>query len=81
MSETAERICPECDSEMRAISIIDRSRLNELRSIDGVLTYASPETKPGFWSGSIPHEGVVSAFACTQCGRILLYAQASASDD
>ncbi len=81
MSDAVERACPECGATMRPISIIDRSRLNELRSMDSVLTYASPEAKPGFWSGSIPSAGVVSAFACTECGRILLYAQVSASDD
>lgn len=75
MTNDIERNCPECQSKMRNISIIDRSRLNEFRSIDSVLTYATPDAKPGFWTGSIPAEGVVAAYACTQCGRIALYAK------
>ena len=73
MSET-ERSCPECSSPMRSIMIIDRSRY-ELRALDAVLTYADPNSEPGFWTGSIKSEGIVDAIACTNCGRILLYAR------
>lgn len=75
MAKHAPRQCPECETQMQSISIIDRSRLNEFRSMDSVLTYSSPGAKPSFWTGSIPAEGVVSAFACPKCGRILLYAE------
>lgn len=69
------RQCPECASPMQNISIIDRSNINEFRAADSVLTYSTPDAKPGFWTGSIPAEGVVVAYACTECGRVLLYAK------
>ncbi len=75
MVQDNEHRCPECNSQMRPILLIDRSRLNEFRSVDCILTYTSTDAKPSFWTGTIPAEGVVSSFACTQCGRILLYAQ------
>lgn len=74
MAETTERQCPECDGFLVPISIIDRSRLNEIQSNDSVLTYTSPNAKPG-WLGNLKPEGVVSACACNKCGRILLYAK------
>jgi len=74
MVETSERQCPECDGVMVPIYIIDRSRLNEIQSMDSVLTYTSPNAKPG-WLGNLKAEGAVSAFACNKCGRILLYAK------
>ena len=74
MNDTSERKCPDCVGSMVPIAIIDRSRLNEIASIDSVLSYTSPQTKPG-WLGNLKAEGTVSAVACNQCGRILLYAK------
>ncbi len=62
---------------MQEILVIDRNRVNEFRAVDSVLTYTSLDATPSFWTGSIPAEGVVSSYACTQCGRILLYAKKS----
>lgn len=76
MNETSDRKCPDCDGSLVPICIIDRSRLNEIQSMDSVLTYTSPKAKPG-WLGNLKAEGTVSAFACNQCGRILLYAKKS----
>ena len=77
MSNEKQRTCPECESQMQEIVVIDRNRVNEFRAVDSVLTYTSRDAKPSFWTGSIPAEGVVSSYACTQCGRILLYAKKS----
>ena len=74
MNDKSERKCPDCDGSMVPISIIDRSRLNEIQSIDSLLSYTSAAAKPG-WLGNLKAEGTVSAFACNQCGRILLYAK------
>ena len=74
MTETPERKCPDCNEQMLPIYILDRSRVNDLQSVDSVLTYTSPNAKPG-WLGNLKPEGVVSAVACSQCGRIVLYAK------
>lgn len=75
MPNSDDRKCPDCASPMQPIMIIDRSRLNEIQSIDSVLSYTSPDARPSFWTGKIPATGAVSSYACTQCGRILLYAK------
>ncbi len=75
MTENMEHECPECASELQEIVIIDRSRLNEFRSADGVLSYTSVDAKPSIWTGSIPAEGSVASYVCTKCGRIVLYAR------
>lgn len=75
MTTEATRTCPECNSQMGSIAIIDRSRIDNFLSVDGLLSYAAPDAKPGYWSGAIPAEGVVDAYACTSCGRIVLYAK------
>lgn len=77
MSSNHERKCPECASQMQNISIIDRNRLNEWRALDSVLVYTASAATPSVWTGAIPAEGVIDALACTQCGRVLLYAKKS----
>lgn len=74
MTNPSERQCPDCEAAMVPIMIIDRSRLNEFQSMDGVLSYTTPNAKPG-WLGAFKAEGTISAFACSGCGRVVLYAQ------
>ncbi len=70
---STEKTCPDCNAAMGEIMIIDRSRMNELVSADGSLSYALPDEKKGFL-GAIPARGTIKSLACTKCGRIVLYA-------
>jgi hypothetical protein len=39
------------------------------------LSYASPDAKPSWFTGTVPREGVVRGWICPECGRILLYGE------
>ena len=65
--------CPECESPMRPIKMIDATE----RSLGGgsihvELTYAAEGATAGFLGG-IPPEGKVRGAICPKCGRIVLY--------
>jgi hypothetical protein len=71
--EPAARTCPDCQTPMRPIKMIDATE----RAMGGgafrvELTYAADDAEPGFFGG-IPPEGKVRGSICPQCGQILLY--------
>ena len=70
---STEKTCPDCNAAMGEILIIDRSRVNEFVSVDATLSYALPSEKKGRL-GAIAARGTIKSLACTQCGRIVLYA-------
>lgn len=63
--------CPDCESEMTAINIIDKAYYPAHASMD----YAAGDAKRGVWFGRYPIEGRIGGLLCGKCGRILLYAQ------
>ena len=68
-------VCPECDTGMQPIKIIDATDRN-LVSPGGVghveLAYAALDAKASFFSGAIPMLGTVRGMICPECGRIVL---------
>jgi hypothetical protein len=68
--------CPECETELQPIKIIDATSPGP--SDKGIahveLSYSSPDAKPSFFSHAIKREGTLKATMCPNCGRVLLYA-------
>lgn len=66
---TKERVCPDCQSALHEVKILDTAHYN----VHTNLEYAVPEAKRSFWTVRYPVAGQVAAFMCEGCGRILLY--------
>jgi hypothetical protein len=62
--------CPDCGGELLPISLIDRGHHNNVKDLE----YRTPDAKQSFWTGRWSKSGKVSAWACADCRRILLYA-------
>ncbi len=62
--------CPDCDSKLTDIQIID----NDGPHGQAILEYTVGEAQPSMWTGRFPIAGKVNAMMCDQCGRVLLYA-------
>jgi RNase P subunit RPR2 len=73
MKEAAPRTtCPDCEAALQPIKLIDHTR----SVIDTELSYTAGDARQG-WFGGFPVAGTVQAKMCSQCGRILLYGEAS----
>ena len=72
MPPPAERKCPDCQVEMGAIILIDKTHPGGMHQ---QLEYATGDAQlGGLWRGTrFPVAGNVGACMCGQCGRILLY--------
>jgi hypothetical protein len=62
--------CPDCGGELHPINLIDHGHYNTPTSPE----YREPGAKQNFWTGKWSNAGKVTAKACPDCGRILLYA-------
>ena len=66
--------CPDCETELRPIQLLDATHpgWTSEGSQHTNLSYAAIDATRSFF-GKIPKEGIVQAFLCGECGRILLY--------
>jgi hypothetical protein len=55
---------------VQPIKLIDHTR----STIDAELSYTAADAQQG-WFGGFPVAGTVSAWMCSECGRILLYGE------
>jgi len=74
------RPCPDCQCSLRPIRILDATHMGvgkalQKGSMHVTLSYASPDAKPSWFTGTVPREGVVRGWICPECGRILLYGE------
>ena len=72
MASQENRSCPDCGSDLRAIKLLDPTRMGQLARI----SYTVPDASRRFWSGRYPVEGEadpLDAFLCDACGRIVAY--------
>jgi hypothetical protein len=67
------RTCPECESEMHPIKLIDSHSSGEHVQP----RYAAGDAERGMFLGRYPVEGKVEALMCSSCGRILLYGEST----
>ena len=65
--------CPDCESEMRSIKLVD----NAGQGGDQKLGYAAGDAKHSRFFKRYPKEGKVGAAMCPSCGRIVLHAEPS----
>jgi hypothetical protein len=63
--------CPDCAIPMHRIRLIDKAHFDRHRELE----YALYEGGRSLWSGRFPVEGVVRAYICDQCARILLFGE------
>jgi hypothetical protein len=68
------RTCPDCQSEMRSIKLLDTTG-EHLSHVQ--LQYAAGGAKPEWLRGRYPIQGKVGAMMCPSCGRIVLHAEPS----
>lgn len=69
-----KRTCPDCESALQPIKLLDKWGAFGERKVFEELTYASGDAEPhGFFVDSYRPEGTVQAFICTSCRRIILY--------
>lgn len=69
--EATKAGCPECESELQPIKLIDCRDINEPSQ---ELGYAAHDAQPSWFVGRYPEAGKVSGMMCPQCGRIILRA-------
>ena len=70
-----KKTCPECETELFAVKVIDAT--HSLPTTGGAhveLAYAAVDAKPSFFMKAIPKDGTLRAMLCPECGRALLYA-------
>ena len=71
-------VCPDCQSEMRPIKLIDSTgKYHSHRQ----LGYAAGEAERGWFLGRYPEEGKVAARMCPSCGRIVLHAESESPNE
>ncbi len=70
--DITDKKCPDCESPLRAIKILNDARYG-VKPLPGEMIYMAVEAKQSFWTGRYPVEGQVAACMCDGCGRILLY--------
>jgi len=63
--------CPDCESEMYPIKLIDSTG----QGGDRALGYAAGDAEQSRWLRVFPIEGKVGARMCPTCGRIVLHAE------
>jgi hypothetical protein len=72
MTATPKRKCPDCQGEMSPITLLDKTHPSGMHQR---VEYALPGTqRSSSWlGGRFLIGGVVAAYTCGRCGRILLY--------
>lgn len=74
----ARRPCPDCGSPLGKIRL-SRGSLEDTGG-DNAICYAAEATDRGWFHSAVPVQGEIAAFACPECGRVVLFAVASAKD-
>ena len=69
MSSMEARRCPDCDRDMNRIRLIDKAHDGGHTSLE----YSAHDAVRSLWFGKYPVAGVVTAYMCDDCGRILLF--------
>jgi hypothetical protein len=78
MPDFYERKCPDCQSTMSPIQILDNTvsalglgsfNMAEQRTLE----YVTPGAKASFLDGTVTPKGEVVALMCDRCARILLF--------
>ena len=62
--------CPDCETEMQLIKLIDNGAPGFLQT---EIAYATPDAKRDNWTGRFPEKGRLVAKICPSCGRVLLF--------
>jgi uncharacterized OB-fold protein len=65
--------CPDCGSGIHPIRLIDQ--VGKWPHPDHELEYAAGDSDRDFFSGKFPSKGKVLAKLCSECGRIVLFAE------
>lgn len=75
--------CPECNTGMQPIKIIDATERNFVSGEGGSrhveLEYAAPDAKASFFTRTIPALGTVKGLICPECGLIVLRGEPKSS--
>ena len=76
--KSEKKVCPDCQHDLQPIKMLDATSPGYKH--EGVmhteLAYAAPDAAASFFLHAVPKAGVVKAWICPECGRILLYGQA-----
>jgi predicted RNA-binding Zn-ribbon protein involved in translation (DUF1610 family) len=67
--------CPDCQTAMVVIKLIDAGKTTGLELPHRELQYAAGDAAPSGWTGRFPIAGVVRARMCPECGRITLHGE------
>lgn len=74
MSEP-RKTCPDCDSELRPIKMLDATNLG--MGTEGIghveQAYAAEKSEASWYTKTVPKAGTVKAKICPNCGRIILH--------
>lgn len=75
------RSCPDCNTGMQPIKLIDATARSVGRgALDHVeLAYAAPDAQASFFLRKVPALGTVKGSICPECGRIVLYGEGGTS--
>jgi predicted RNA-binding Zn-ribbon protein involved in translation (DUF1610 family) len=65
--------CPDCGAPLGKIRVIDGSS-GDAGGTDNELCYTAEQADRGWFRSAIPASGQINAFACPDCGRVLLFA-------
>jgi hypothetical protein len=73
--------CPECETGMQPIKLVDATDRNFVSGGSGhvELAYSAPDAKASFFTATIPMLGTVKGMICPQCGRIVLRGEPQSS--
>jgi hypothetical protein len=66
--------CPDCNSPLQRIQVLEQLRQGP-PARRAELTYGAEDAKPSWIHGGTPVEGVLRAWRCEGCGRVLFYAE------
>lgn len=74
-SMASERTCPDCNSEIDPIQVVDQLGGGKLRPLS-YTREAKPKTSS--WSGALKNQdGVLDAYLCRGCQRVFFYGRAT----
>jgi hypothetical protein len=76
MPSSQTRKCPDCKTVMHGIRLIDKTHGGRHSDLE----YTLPDAQRSLWFGLFPVEGIVKAYMCDRCGRILLFGESGAPE-
>ena len=73
------RDCPDCGGALEPIRVLmDAERFGGTVAQLDRMQYAPAAARASIWNGRYPGQGTIRAHLCSQCGRVLLYAETAA---